>query len=228
MIDEDKALDVDYAPAGAELTDIAGRNLSRWLDYVRTNPPLPELQKKANAIMDAIQVASGLVGLEAQAADLALAVDHRFIRLGILHPWYEKLMNLYDPFMGQNKWFQAGLLHMLVQQFLHEGDVRRARQLIDPSPDADTRLLDWAAVEASLAENEQSRLLAERLISLAHSSGDKSLMARAYSVLAQFYVNQSSARRVFECGQMVCCVGIGLTDETLIVHGLNFWRLRSL
>jgi tetratricopeptide (TPR) repeat protein len=231
----DNDLDVDYTPSGDELTELSQRNLSQWLEYVQSDPPLHELRTKANAIMTDIQIASGLTGVETLAADLALAVDSKFVRLGLWRAWYTQLMNLYAPLVDQiDEALQACLFQMLMHYYLHQGDVMRANQAIKALMDlADTKpeiglkeaMLGAAAVSASLTDSEGGLALAEQLLDLSQLTDDKVLMGRTFGVLAQFYANRGDLQQTFECGQMTYCVGLGLAEDVFIIHGLHYMAL---
>jgi tetratricopeptide (TPR) repeat protein len=231
----DNDLDVDYTPSGEELTELSRRNLSHWLEYIRSDPPLHELRTKANAIMADIQIASGLTGVETLAADLALAVDSKFVRLGLWRTWYTQLMNLYAPLVDQiNEALQARLFQMLMHHYLHQGDVMRANQAIkalidlaDTRPDIELKeaMLGAATVSASLTDSEGGLDLAVQLLNLSQLTDDKVLMGRTFSVLAHFYANRGDPQQTFECGQMIYCVGFGLAEDVFIIQGLHYMAL---
>jgi hypothetical protein len=98
----DDDLNVDVVPDGEDLTKLAIANLGCWLDYMKTNPSLLKLQRKAVEIMDDIQAASGLPGAEQLAIDLAMATSEKFERLGLGKTWYQKLMSLMAPALDQS------------------------------------------------------------------------------------------------------------------------------
>ncbi len=238
MKDEDRYdtdLNVDYTPSGDELTELSRRNLSQWLAYVQGDPPLHDLRTRASAIMADIQIASGLPGVETLAADLALAVDSKFVRLGLWRTWYTQLMNLYAPLVDQvNEALQARLFQMLMHHYLHQGDVMRANQAIRALLDlADTRpeielkeaMLGAATVSASLTDSEGGLDLAVQLLNLSQLTDDKVLMGRTFSVLAHFYSSRGDPQRTFECGQMTYCVGLGLGEDVFIIQGLHYMAL---
>ncbi|GEM_PF-6261777 len=231
----DAELDVDYAPPTGELVELLRANLTRWLDYVRAGPSLWELRTKADDIMATIQAATGIPGAEHLAIELALAVDGQFGRLNLGRAWYPRLMSLYGPAVDRMGTLdQSRLFQCLMRHYLHQGDLLRANQVINAlldiaelNPDVQVQeaMLGAASVAASLAQSDDSIVLAEQLLTLAQLTGDRPLMAKTFAVLCQFYANRIDAPRTFEHGQMLFCTGAALNDDRYAVNGLHYMAI---
>jgi tetratricopeptide (TPR) repeat protein len=231
----DRELDVDFTPAVSELVDLMRKNLGNWLAYMQSNPPLSDLQANAEEIMAAIQAASGLPGAEELAAELALAVDIKFERLGLWQAWYPRLMSLYAPVAGRPDGPSQGRLYQcLMNYYLHQGDLVRANRVInmlldiaasDPKFPLQEAMIGAASVIAAMGSGTDGPVLAEQLLDLAYLTGNRQLMGRTFGVLSQYYVHRSDPQHTFEYGQMAYCVGAALDDDHIIINGLHFMAL---
>ncbi len=219
----------------SDLVKAMRANLQEWISYMEGDPPLAELQARANRIMEDIQSGSGLPGAEDLAIQLALAVDSKFERLGLWRAWYPRLMYLYEPAVERaGELGQANLFQCLMHYYLHRGDMVRAsgviNQLLDIAalkPDAPIQeaMLGAASVASVLTDTDDGKVLAEQLLELAALTNNSLLMGRAYGVLNRYYASQHNAERAFEYGQMVYSVGIGLRNDVLILNGLHYMAL---
>jgi tetratricopeptide (TPR) repeat protein len=232
---DDSELNVDHAPPLTDLVDLARQNLLTLLAYVENNPSLADLQARADEIMTMIQAASGLEGTEELAAELALAVDSKFGRLGLWRAWYPHLLSLYAPLSENASGLsRARLFQCLMNYYLHHGDLPRANLVIntlldiaesDPTVPLQEAMLGAASVASSLANNDDGLILAEQLLDLAQLTGDKRLMGKTLSVLCQFYLYRFEPYHTFEYGQMTYCVGLGLHDDHFLISGLHYMAL---
>src|SRR5260221_2822206 len=156
-------------PAPDDFPRLMRINLTQWIDYLRVDPPLQDLELKAQQIMEAIQMASGLPGAEREAVALALAVDVKFERLGLWRSWYPRLMELYGPANERvTERSRVKLFRCLMNYYIHRGDMVRANKIINymldlMSVDSDSTLyevtLSQARVAISLGELTDSGAL---------------------------------------------------------------------
>ncbi len=228
---DDSKLEVGYAPAISDLVDQIRRNLSDWLGYVEKEPSLSELRARSGEIMEAIQMASGLDGAAELAAQLAMAVDSKFERLGLGRAWYPRLMSLYASVTDQTDGLpQAQLFQCLMNYYLYHGDLLRANMVInmlldvaetDPNIPLQETMVGAATVAAVLTTDGEGVVLAEQLLDLAQLTGNKHLMGKTLGALCQYYVNQFDPYRTFEYGQMAYCVGLGLSEDNFVINGLH-------
>jgi tetratricopeptide (TPR) repeat protein len=228
----DDDLNVDVVPDGEDLTNLAIANLSRWLDYMKTNPSLLKLQRKATEIMDDIQAASGLPGSEQMAIDLAMATSEKFERLGLGKPWYQKLMSLMAPALDRsNPVHRAQLFRCLLTNYLHQGDVRRANQAVnlildiaetEPSVPITEAMLGIVSLSAVTADCEENIILGEQLLDLAIQTHNMKLVGRTFGALAQWYTYRDDFERVYQYAQMAYWVGRKSREDGSIINGLHY------
>jgi tetratricopeptide (TPR) repeat protein len=228
----DSELAVGYAPKLAELIAVSRDELSRWLAYVEGEPPLDKLRVNAQKIGEAIQIASGLDGLEQLAAKLALAVDIKFERLGIWRAWYPRLMALYESVVGQGDALaQSQLFQCLMRHHLRQGNLTSSNHAInflldiaqiDPSVPLQEAMIGAVSVSTLLSGGEESLVLAEQLFSLARLTRDYLLMAKTFNVLGLYYANKHDPIRTFECGQMTYFISTMIGREDIALSGLHY------
>src|SRR5712692_907224 len=128
----DNELDAGSVPPLGDFTRQMRANLRNWLVYVKSDPPLQELESNAAHIMDDLTSASGLLGAEKEAIELALAVSLKFERLGRWRDWYKRLMDLYAPAVERvSKDVQAKFYLCLIRYYLHRTDPVNADRVID-------------------------------------------------------------------------------------------------
>jgi hypothetical protein len=128
----DSELAVGYAPQLAELVALSREQLSHWLAYIERDPPLDKLKANATKIGDAIQMASGLPGMEQLAAKLAVAVDVKFERLGVWRAWYPRLMAIYGSVVERgNGLAQSQLFQCLMRHHLRQGNLINSNHAIN-------------------------------------------------------------------------------------------------
>src|SRR5690349_19352615 len=125
MAHEDTSLDnnlkVNYAPTGTDFATIIRANLAQWSSYLENNPSLPEIKKVAPRIMEDIQAALGITGLEMRTMQLVDAVDFKFGQLGLWPSWYPRLMALYGSVMEQSDGVaEAQLFLCLMRYYVHQ------------------------------------------------------------------------------------------------------------
>lgn len=231
----DDELDVEFTPPISDLVRVMRANLTQYLQYLASDPPLDALKAKASEIMEAIQAASGQPGAEDLAIKLALAVDTRFERLGLGRSWYLRLIQLWTPAVERGgELGEAHLYKCLMNHYVHSGDMVNASKIINGlldiatlNPDAPVQdaMVGAATVATSLADTKDGKILAEQLLELANLTGNYLLMGRAYGVLNRFHASQLDAGHSFEYGQMVYCVGSWLKHDVLIQNGLHFMAL---
>ena len=227
----DQELDAGSVPALGEFTRQMRVNLRRWLVYLKSDPPLHDLESKAAHIMDDLTSASGMPGAEKEAIELAVAVSLRFERLGLWRDWYKRLMDLYAPAVERvPKDIQAKFYLCLIRYYLHRTDPVNADRVINSLLDlaaikSDATLqeahLAAATVAMTLGNWSEGVALLDDLLQLAHETGDKALPGKAYAVLTHFYIHRLDYAHAFEMAQMVYSVGIALHDHLLILDGLQ-------
>ncbi len=231
---DEEFIHVEQAPTLDELTTLSRRNLLAWLEYLRSDPPLRKLKTNASKIMDDIQMASGLRGIEDLAAEVALAADSKFERLGLWRAWHPRLWSLYAPVVDSaSSQSQTRLFQCFMNYYLHQGDLVRANQVIHTlldiaESDPNTQLRDiWIGVVsiAALSNDDNGLVLAQQLLELAQLTGDILLLGKTFSVLCQFYTYRYSFVHVLEYGQMAYGVGVRLADDNLIINGLHYMAL---
>jgi tetratricopeptide (TPR) repeat protein len=219
-------------PQTEEFTRLMRANLVHWIDYLRVDPPLQDLELKASRIMEDIQMASGLPGAEREAVELALAVDVKFERLGLWRSWYPRLMALYGPANERiTERSRVKFFRCLMNYYIHRGDMVRANKIINyvldlASIDAELTLLQvylaQERVAITLGQLADGAELLEQMFSLAQIIGNGTLLGRVYGVLAHYYSSRWDGKNTFQYGQMMYSVGIAYHDDKLILDGMHF------
>ena len=228
----DHELEAGSAPALGDFTRQMRTNLRRWLAYLKSDPPLQALESNAAQIMDDLTAASGLLGAEKEAIELALAVSLKFERLGRWRDWYKRLMELYAPAVERvPKDVQAKFYLCLIRYYLHRTDPVNADRVIESllalaAIKSDAMLQEAhvaaATVAITLGNWSEGVALLDDLLQLARETGDKTLLGKAYVVQTHYYTHRLDYARAFEMAQMVYSVGIAQHDHVLILDGLQY------
>jgi tetratricopeptide (TPR) repeat protein len=228
----DDNLNVAQVPAGHDLVSLATAKLMGWLDYLQKDLSLPRLQRKADEIMDALQMASGLPETQPLAIFVASAANIKVQRLGLGKLWYQKLMSLLAPALDNAKpEHQALLLECLMYTHFSYGDTRRASQYVDwiielsehdPAVPITEAMLGLVRLSALTADNEDRIILGEQLQDLALQTGNMQLLGRTFGVMAQWYTYRNDSIRTFQYGQMSHWVGLKINEDRFIITGLHY------
>jgi tetratricopeptide (TPR) repeat protein len=217
------------------LVKLSSERLSGWLDYVEIDPPLSELKEKADAILDDLQLASGLKGTEKIAIKLINVVHLQFERLDLRHKWYNRLIGLYPAVVDYSGALdQADLFRCLAYHYLYRGDANRGGRAVKALIDIISLRPDVPMQEAqltqialgSVGENALEKVeLAHDILEFARRTNDRRLMAQTYGVLSYLYVNWFDSSKGFQYAQMTYIIGRLLNNDIFIGNGLHFMAL---